>query len=174
MTHDARAQLDPNVVAGLHTRYGASLYRFALGVLRDRSLAEEATQNAFAKLVAKGHDVAPASQKSWLFRVAYHEALALRRRQATGARAVRQWAQGRTGAGPGSDAPLVRQEAVAAVRGAIDDLPPEQRQVVVMRIYQEKSFAEIAEELGAPLGTVLGRMRSALEKLRRGLKNQDL
>jgi len=174
LTHDAPAQLDPDVVADAHARYGESLYRFALGVLRDHSLAEEAVQNAFAKLVEKGGDVAAESRKSWLFRVAYHEAMALRRRQAIGDKAIRLWARGRDGASPGSDVPLVRQEAVEAVRAMIARLPPEQRRVVVMRIYEEKTFAEIAEETNAPLGTVLGRMRAAMKKLREGLKNRDL
>jgi RNA polymerase sigma-70 factor (ECF subfamily) len=42
-----------------------------------------------------------------------------------------------------------------------------------MRIYEEKTFATIAEELGIPLGTALARMRAALEKLRRSVPLRD-
>ena len=47
----------------------------------------------------------------------------------------------------------------------MERLPVEQRRVIRMRIYEDKTFAVIAEELGAPLGTVLTRMRLALRKL---------
>ncbi|MCA9247413.1 MAG: hypothetical protein KDA42_09870, partial [Planctomycetales bacterium] len=49
------------------------------------------------------------------------------------------------------------------------ELPSEQREVVRMRIYEEKKFAEIAAELELPLGTVLTRMRLALKKLEAAL-----
>jgi RNA polymerase sigma-70 factor (ECF subfamily) len=52
-------------------------------------------------------------------------------------------------------------------------LRPEERQVVRMRIYEEKTFAAIANELKIPLGTALGRMRTALLKLRAKLKRRD-
>jgi len=68
-------------------------------------------------------------------------------------------------AGP-ADEPLLRLEAVQSVREALEELPPEQRQVVRMRIYEEKTFATIAKELKIPLGTALGRMRAATIKLR--------
>jgi RNA polymerase sigma-70 factor (ECF subfamily) len=48
----------------------------------------------------------------------------------------------------------------------LEELPAEQRQVVRMRIYEEKTFAIIAKELKIPIGTALGRMRSALQKLK--------
>ena len=64
---------------------------------------------------------------------------------------------------------LVQNETVEAVRKAIGDLPEDQRDVVRSRIYEDKTFAVIAEELGVPLGTVLTRMRLAMQKLQRVL-----
>jgi RNA polymerase sigma-70 factor (ECF subfamily) len=60
------------------------------------------------------------------------------------------------------------------VREAIERLTEDQRQVVRMRIYEEKTFAEIAEELGIPLGTALTRMRAALGRLRTELVDLEL
>jgi RNA polymerase sigma-70 factor (ECF subfamily) len=68
-----------------------------------------------------------------------------------------------------ADEPLIRLEAIQAVREAMKRLPPEQRELVVMRIYEEKTFAQIAQELNIPLGTALARMRLALAKLRQAL-----
>jgi DNA-directed RNA polymerase specialized sigma24 family protein len=56
------------------------------------------------------------------------------------------------------------------VRAALVTLPLEQQQIVQLRIYDERTFADIAAELGIPLGTALTRMRLALEKLRAALK----
>ena len=60
-----------------------------------------------------------------------------------------------------------------ALRKALGELPAEQGRVVWARMYEDKTFAQIAEEFGLPLGTVLTRMRLALEKLRRTLHPGD-
>ena len=60
-----------------------------------------------------------------------------------------------------------------AVRKALGELPPEQSKVVWARMYEDKTFAQIAEESGLPLGTVLTRMRLALGKLRRTLRTGE-
>ena len=55
------------------------------------------------------------------------------------------------------------------VQLALETLPAEQQQIVKLRIYDELTFAAIAEQLGLPLGTVLTRMRLALKKLNQRL-----
>jgi len=167
--------LDPSVVAALYVEHGEELRRFLQGVLRDAQLASDVLQATFVKMSQRGHETRKESRKAWLFRVAYHEALAYRRREAVGDKVVRRIAE-QTGTEPAAwhsngaaghaDDPLVRLESVQAVREALDELPPEQRQLVRMRIYEEKTFAVIAKELKIPLGTALARMRSAMIKLR--------
>lgn len=165
----ASERIDPAAVAALHLRHADELRYFVLGVLRDPELTAEVLQTTFAKAVELGHTVRQESLKAWLFRVAYNEALALRRRQAIGDRVVRNWAGQAALAAPAADSFLHRAEVVAAVRKAISELPPDQGQVVRMRIYEHKRFAEIAAELHLPLGTVLSKMQLALKKLRRWL-----
>ncbi len=58
-------------------------------------------------------------------------------------------------------------EVHAAVRRALDELPDHQREIVQGSMYDGKTFATLAQELNAPLGTVLTRMRLAWKKLRR-------
>ena len=158
--------LDPSVVAALYVQHGEELRRFLLGILRDAQLASDVLQMTFAKMVERGHETQAATRKAWLFRVAYHEAMAYRRREGVGDKVLRRVAWHTNAAAGSSDEPLLRLESVQAVREALDDLPPEQRQVVRMRIYEEKTFATIAKELKIPLGTALGRMRAATIKLR--------
>lgn len=64
---------------------------------------------------------------------------------------------------------LARKEVIEEVREAIQELPLNQQRVVRMRIYEQKTFAQIAEETGPPLGTVLTHMRRAMEALRQKL-----
>ena len=169
-------KIDPATVADLYARYGAELQRFLVGLLRDSQLAADTLQATFVKLAEQGHQSREDSRKGWLFRVAYNEAMLLRRRQAVDDVARRRIAWGRESVGAlmaaSAETELARAEAVARVQQAISELPADQQQVVRMRIYEEKTFAVIAAELGIPLGTALGRMRTALGKLRTKLDEQ--
>jgi RNA polymerase sigma-70 factor (ECF subfamily) len=172
------SSLDPAVVAALYIEHGEELRRFLLGILRDAQLASDVLQATFTKLVERGHETRSQSRKAWLFRVAYHEAMAYRRRQGVGDRVLRNVAwhahtRENNGAACPAEEPLLRLEAVQSVRDALEHLPAEQRQVVRMRIYEEKTFAVIAKELKIPLGTALGRMRAALIKLRTRLSTPE-
>jgi RNA polymerase sigma-70 factor (ECF subfamily) len=158
--------LDPSVVAALYVQHGEELRRFLLGILRDAQLTADVLQATFAKMVERGHETQEATRKAWLFRVAYHEAMAYRRREGVGDKILRRVAWHTSGVAGGADEPLLRLESVQSVRDALEELPAEQRQVVRMRIYEEKTFAIIAKELKIPIGTALGRMRSALQKLK--------
>jgi RNA polymerase sigma-70 factor (ECF subfamily) len=165
-------RLDTALVAALYLDHAEELRRFLLGVLGDAHLAGDVLQATFTKLVERGHETREESRKAWLFRVAYHEAMAIRRRQNVGHKAVTRLAWTKENTAAAADQPLLRLEAVESVRAALDELPSEQRQIVRMRIYEEKTFAVIAEELDIPLGTALGRMRAALGKLKKMLGNQ--
>jgi len=166
-------RLDPAVVAALYVDHGEQLRGFLLGLLRDPVLANDVLQATFTKAVEVGHTTSAESRKAWLFQVAYREAAAIRRRQATASRATRQWVWSQRASEDSADEPVIRFETVEAVRAALAKLPAKQRQVVEMRIYEEKTFATIAEELGIPLGTALARMRAALEKLRKSVPLRD-
>jgi len=165
--------LDPSVVAELYVQHGEELRRFPLGILRDALLTSDVLQATFVKMVQRGHETQAQTRKAWLFRVAYHEAMAYRRREGVGDKVLRRVAWHTNGAAGSSDEPLLRLESVQAVREALDELPPEQRQVVRMRIYEEKTFATIAKELKIPLGTALGRMRAAMLKLKAKLDQTE-
>ena len=165
-------KIAPATVAELYARYGAELQRFLLGLLRDHQLAGDVFQTTFAKLAEHGHKTREESRKGWLFRVAYNEAMLVRRRQAIDEAARRRTAWDRDSVGESAEASLVRAEMIHLVRQAIQELPAEQQQVVRMRIYEDKTFATIAAELDIPLGTALGRMRTALIKLRTKLEEQ--
>jgi RNA polymerase sigma factor (sigma-70 family) len=170
---NGQATLDPVRVAALYAEHGAELRRFVLGVVRDPHLAGDVVQIAFTRAVERGHTARAETFKGWLFQVAFREALTARRRREAGERAGRRLASLGFPAGERADETLIRAETVAAVRTALGRLPAEQGRVVWARIYEDKTFAEIAAEFGLPLGTVLTRMRLAMEKLRRTLRSGE-
>jgi len=164
-------KLDPSLVAGLYVEHSEQLRRFLLGLLGDATLVGDVLQATFTKALEKAHQAGAGSRKAWLFRVAYNEAMAVRRGEGVHERAVRKLAGGFQQACGDSqtDDPLIRLETIDRVRHALKTLPAEQAEVVRLRIYEDKKFSSIAEELNIPLGTALARMRAALKKLRNQL-----
>jgi len=163
-------------VAALYEAHAAELKRFVLGVVRDPETAGDVLQSTFSKALEAGHAARPETIKGWLFRVAYHEALVLKRRERAGDKARRRLSTlglaGRSSdvdPGPSAVDGLIRGELAAAVRSALDALPDPQRRVVIARMYDDQTFAEIARASGLPLGTVLTRMRLGLARLRAAL-----
>lgn len=160
-------------VAAVYQSHGAELRRFILGVLRDPDLTADVLQVTFARALERGDEVREGSLKAWLFRVAFHEALAIRRRAKTGEAAMTRLAELGRAVDALPEALLIREEEAVAVRMALEDLPNAQRKVVIARLYDDKSFSEIASDAGVPIGTVLTRMRLALDKLRNILRANE-
>lgn len=171
MSDDRR--IDPAVVASLYVEHGEELRRFLFGVLRNDELVGEAFQAAFVKAIEQGHTANCETLKGWLFKVAFHEALTLKRRAKTGQRVLEKWVsrERRTEEMPATR--MLRVESVEAVQKALEELPAEQAVIVRKRIYESQTFAEIAEEFNLPLGTVLSRMQLALKKLRKSLNSKE-
>lgn len=180
-----RPGLDREAVAALYLEHADELRRMLLGLLRDGPLVADALQLAFLKAMECGGEVRDESRKTWLFRVAYNEAMAVHRRSATAQRARERLATGRLAWSvveeTADEAPADRQSPVnrairsedqARVRAALETLSDEQLKIVRMRIYEEKTFAQIAQELEIPLGTALTRMRAALARLRARLEGR--
>ncbi len=69
-----------------------------------------------------------------------------------------------------SEEQRIKEETLAYVRNLIDELPEAQKEVVIMRHYLDMSFQEIAEQTGVSINTALGRMRYALNPIRKKMK----
>ena len=170
---DDAGRIDPAVVARLYAEHADQLRAFLIGVLRSSELAGEVLQSTFSRALEVGHSARQETLKGWLFRVAFNEAMALRRREKLDQKSIRRLAWSRPRHDESPEDNVSRREVVDSMRTAMKTLPDEQQTVVRMRIYEEKTFALIAEELGLPLGTVLTRMRLALKKLRNQLKSDE-
>jgi RNA polymerase sigma-70 factor (ECF subfamily) len=140
--------LDAETVAKCHRDYAAMLERYAWAIVRDWSLAADAVQNGFVALARFGADVVPEARKNWLFRVVHREAMRLRQKQqrhysppeeldALRERPAKYEISGVE--------KLQQQEMVEALHERLQQLPIDQQRVLQMRIYDDKTFAEIAE-----------------------------
>jgi RNA polymerase sigma-70 factor (ECF subfamily) len=162
---------DPSAFELVYDRHGGAAYSLAYSIVGDRGTAEDVTQEAFLSLWRSGarYDRARGSVRTWLLGVVRNRAIDALRREATRAPTVELQLERLPDQGPYTeltDAEALRQEAAREVRGALRMLPADQLKVIELAYFGGLSHSEIAEALGMPLGTVKGRMRLAMEKIR--------
>ena len=154
-------------------RHSGAGYSLALRMCGRRALAEDIVQEAFLSLwrSGSGYDRSRGSVRSWVLSAVHNRAVdALRR---TGAKAGRDVSDEgiaeRLPARDATDAEVERRDESRRVRGALHELPPDQRQVIELAYFGGLSHSQIAEMLDLPPGTVKGRMRLGLTKMRSAL-----
>jgi len=164
---------DTRAFAVIFDRHARAGYSLALRMCGRRALAEDIVQEAFLSLwrSGSGYDRARGSVRSWVLSAVHNRAVdALRR---TGAKAGRDVSDEgiaeRLPARDATDAEVERREESRRVRSALDELPPDQRQVIELAYFGGLSHSQIAEMLELPPGTVKGRMRLGLTKMRQAL-----
>jgi RNA polymerase sigma-70 factor (ECF subfamily) len=161
----------------LFDRHGGPAYSLAHRIMGERQAAEDVSQEAFLSVwrTSASYDAARGSVRSWLLQIVRNRAIdALRRSSVRGGRMdydddgllAAQEAPELT------DAEASRHERAEHVRGALRDLPRDQAQVLGLAYYAGFTHSEIADMLGMPLGTVKGRMRLGLQKIRANLGEQ--
>jgi RNA polymerase sigma-70 factor (ECF subfamily) len=155
----------------VYDRHGGAAYSLAYRIVGDRGTAEDVTQEAFLSVWRSGarYDRTRGSVRTWLLGVVRNRAIDALRRQATRAPTVELELDRLPDQGPYTeltDTEALRQEAAREVRGALRMLPADQLKVIELAYFGGLSHSEIADALGMPLGTVKGRMRLAMEKIR--------
>ena len=153
---------------GVVSRYGPRVYGLIYRQCRDGDLAEELTQATFVTVVEKiGKYQERGRFEPWLVRIAMNRLRDHMRRVGRQARPVEMSSLGDLRSA--AEAPLdrlTRVEQVQQLRAWVAELPEADQQVLYLRHTAGLSFAQIAETLGQPLGTVLARGHRALKKLR--------
>jgi RNA polymerase sigma-70 factor, ECF subfamily len=162
--------------AELYDRYSARAYRIARSVCREDGHAEEAVQDAFMSIWRRrsGYEPDRGSVAAWLLTGVRYRAIDVLRRQSK--HASRRTGEDALYAHPASvnlaDQTAGRDEA-HQLRALLTRLPDAQREVITLAFYAQLTHTEIATALSLPTGTVKGRMRLGLDKLRRDIEHSS-
>lgn len=167
---------DENALALLYDRYGRSAYSLAYRILGDAHSAEDVVQDAFLNVwrMAGSFSHRRGEARSWLLSVVHHRAIDVWRRRRS---------RPTTSATLEFNEPVAETEAVwrqvansidhETIKKAMNKLPDEQRRVIAMAYFEGYTHREIAEVTKIPLGTVKGRIRRGMDKLRNLLDNGE-
>jgi RNA polymerase sigma-70 factor (ECF subfamily) len=159
-------------------RHAGAAFSLAYRMCGSRPRAEDVLQEAFLSLWRGGahYDPVRGSVRSWVLSVVRNRAIdALRRELGRSARDVRDdRLAGELPAPDLTDAEAERRDDARRVRSALGELPAEQRQVIELAFFGGFTHTQIAEMLALPAGTVKGRMRLGLSKLRLSLSGAGL
>jgi RNA polymerase sigma-70 factor (ECF subfamily) len=153
----------------LYKRHASMGLRVALGLTGDRELAAEAVQDAFLSMWRKLDRYRPEAGRfrSWAMAIVRHRTIDLVRSRAAGAQQTLLEEELAIADGTPDLAELAGTiDEAERVRRALAELPADQREAVVLGFFGGLSHSEIAAHCGLPLGTVKGRMRIALTKLK--------
>jgi RNA polymerase sigma-70 factor (ECF subfamily) len=153
----------------LYARYVHRAYRVAFAVCRDEGRAEEAVQDAFLSiwLAGAGFSAHRGSVATWLLSIVRYRAIDVARRNGrlAGSRESQKRLENVAARDQAFDIAL-RHEIRDELQASLDSLPAGQQEVIRLAFFGQLSHAEIAQALELAPGTVKGRMRLGLYKLR--------
>ena len=162
---------DPAAFEVFYDRHGGAAYSLAHRIVGNPALAEDVTQEAFLSIWRSeaGFDRTRGSVRAWALGIVRNRAIDALRREASRSPRLDYDDEGvleRRAAPERTDEEALRRETARSLRGALEELPTDQSKVIELAYYGGFTHSEIAEMLGMPLGTVKGRMRLGLEKIR--------
>lgn len=162
---------DPEAFEVFYDRHGGAAYSLAYRMVGERAAAEDIAQEAFISIWRSGarFDRTRGSVRSWMLSIVRNRAIdALRSRTGKAPKlgfdddAILE----QRPAAERTEEEAMRREVASEVRGALGQLPGEQSKVIELAYFGGFSQSEISRMLGVPLGTVKGRMRLGLAKIR--------
>jgi RNA polymerase sigma-70 factor (ECF subfamily) len=162
---------DPEAFEVFYDRHGGAAFSLAYRILGERGAAEDCIQEAFISIWRSGgkFDAARGSVRSWTLSIVRNRAIDVLRSKAGKAPKMTfdddEIIESRP-SGELTDEEAMRHETATEVRGALSQLPDDQSKVIQLAYFGGFSQSEIAGMLNVPLGTVKGRMRLGLEKIR--------
>jgi RNA polymerase sigma-70 factor, ECF subfamily len=163
----------PRAFELLYDRHGGAAFSLAYRMVGNRVMAEDISQEAFLSIWRSRlrYDQRRGSVRTWVLGIVHNRAIDALRRSLVHDRR-RETAEGieeRQEAPERTEVEVARREEARNVRSALEALPEEQRRTIELAYFGGFSHSQIAELLDMPIGTVKGRMRLGLDKLRHQL-----
>ena len=175
---------DGSAMEALFGRYRRAVFGWLLRMSQDEGEAEDLHQEVWLKIIRGIDGYSSGSFRAWLWRVVRNAAVDRARKLMAEPISDAPVEEGTDAAAFVDQVPddtavsaltrLEEEERRAAVREAVDGLSRRLKEVVLLRLNGELKFQEIADILGLPIGTVLGRMNLALAKLRQALSQKGV
>jgi RNA polymerase sigma-70 factor, ECF subfamily len=157
----------------LYDRHGRAAFSLAYRMVGNRVNAEDITQEAFLSIWRSRlrYDPVRGSVRTWILGIVHNRAIDGLRRSIVHdrRRETMDGVEERHEAPERTEVEAARREEARGVRSALSALPEEQRRTIELAYFGGFSHSQIAELLDEPIGTVKGRMRLGLEKMRREL-----
>lgn len=175
----ALAAGDEDAFRGLFGRYAPTAKALAMRVVRQPHMAEEIVQEAFLSMWRHpdGYDPSRGTVRAWLMGMVHHRAVDTVRREESQRRRADDASAGlRDEVTDHADdvvEHLQRPQEQRAVRAALAEIPPEQREILERMYFDGDSQTTIAEATGLPLGTVKSRTLLGMRKLRASLEGME-
>jgi RNA polymerase sigma-70 factor (ECF subfamily) len=158
-------------------RYQSKVFTTIFLIVKDQDVAEDLLQDVFVKVLhTMNSDKYNEEGKfqPWVMRIAHNLAIDYFRKAKRYPTILLEDGSNLLNslsfAEDSSEEQRIKEETLAWVRNLIDELPEAQKEVVIMRHYLDMSFQEIAEQTGVSINTALGRMRYALNHIRKKMK----
>jgi RNA polymerase sigma-70 factor, ECF subfamily len=162
---------DADAFGRLVERYMRRAYAQALGLVGSREDALDLSQEAFVRAYRARHTIDPGRPfQAWLYQIIRHLCFNFLRDAKTRARVMETegaaWLVERArAAAPAPGTAFEQTEARRRIARAIEQLSPHEREVLVLKEFEELKYREIAELVGVPIGTVMSRLYSARRRL---------
>src|SRR4051794_12609362 len=154
----------------IYERHGGAAFSLAYRMCGSSSVAEDVAQEAFLSIWRSGgrYDRTRGSVRTWVLGIVHNRAIDALRRSVVHERrrASDEGLEERFESGDRTDVEVARRDEAQEVRSMLEELPPEQQKVIELAYFGGFTHTEIAEMLQAPIGTIKGRMRLGLEKMR--------
>ena len=167
------AERDGQALEALYDRYGTACYSLAKRIVVDTGLAQDVVQEVFLTLWrnAGRFDAERGSLSTYLLSITHHKSVDSLRREGNRRKrlASEQALLSVAATGPGPEDQAWTQMRAERTREALRELPPEQREVLLLAYYGGYTQREIADLTGLPLGTVKSRTLAAMRRLREHL-----
>jgi RNA polymerase sigma-70 factor, ECF subfamily len=167
---------DADAFATLYDRHSRAAFSLAYRMMGERQAAEDLAQDAFLKVwrSASSYRAERGSVRTWILSIVHNRGIDQIRSHAS-RRRTQDKIEASTPRSQPSEAfaQTWRNSQRDQVREALDTLPPEQLKILELAYFSGYTHVEISELLRLPLGTVKGRMRLGLKKIRTSFESRD-
>lgn len=172
---------DENALAILIGRHKQKIYSFIYSKVYDKDITEDVFQDTFIKVIRtlkRGKYNEEGKFLPWVMRIAHNLVIDHFRKNS---RMPKFDNAGEfsifsvlSDSSLNAEKSMIKEQVESDVRRVIEELPEDQKQVLMMRMYQDMSFKEISERTGVSINTALGRMRYALINMRKVIEQNNI